>query len=154
MQFCQKALLFRSIGKGWMRRESAGICGLSASTDKRSAARRLWMCVCWAAHRAGLAGLLYHNGNKRQNGIKGGFLGQVQRGRAQRSLELRCGLVAAGLWAGLLTVGGQADAQAPAAATTTQAQQVPAAGAKAGDTQVVADAPGLTTSVWEWKGLR
>ncbi len=71
---------------------------------------------------------------------------------------MRCGLVAAGLWAALLMLGGRADAQAPAASTPTatpaQAQQVPAAGAKAGDTQVVPDAPGLTTSVWEWKGLR
>ena len=41
----------------------------------------------------------------------GGFLGQVQRGRAQRSLKLRCGLVVAAVCLGSLGVGSVAGAQ-------------------------------------------
>src|SRR3984893_11365265 len=101
--------------------------------------------------------------------MTGGFLGQVQRGRARGVRGVRCGRAAAAVWAGLLMVAGMAGAQqapSPAsppartppvvgsganAATPAQAQPSPAA--KAGETQTPADA-GLSTTVWEWKGLR
>jgi outer membrane protein insertion porin family len=101
----------------------------------------------------------------------GGFLGQRQRGRAGRSLELKCGRVAAAVWLGFLMVAGAAGAQeVPAAstppttqspvhggasgATPAQAQQSPVASAMTGEGQTIDVGPGLTTSVWEWKGLR
>jgi outer membrane protein assembly factor BamA len=100
-----------------------------------------------------------------RTGIMGGFLGQVQRGRARRSLKLRCGRVAAGVWLGLVV--GVAWAQqlpeAPARATTqtpvqgkpdaiTQAQQKMSADDKA--LVAAENASGLSTSLWDWKGLR
>jgi outer membrane protein insertion porin family len=84
----------------------------------------------------------------------GGFLGQVQRGRAQRSLKLRCGLVVAAVCLGSLVVGSVAGAQQMPTVSTVPSQQVPPVGAKAGDSQAAGDAAGLTTTVWDWKGLR
>ncbi|MCU1249096.1 MAG: surface antigen [Edaphobacter sp.] len=109
-----------------------------------------------------------------QNRMTGGHLGQVQRGRARGLRRARCGRAAvvvwAGLlWAGLLTLAGMAVAQQVPAPSTpartlpvvgsgasavipTEAQPIPTA-AKPGQTQTTADA-GLSTSVWEWEGLR
>ena len=94
--------------------------------------------------------------------MAGGFLGQVQRGRARGVRGVRCGRAAAAVWVGLLMAAGMAGAQqapSPASppartppATPAQAQPSPAA-VKAGETQTPADA-GLSTTVWEWKGLR
>ncbi len=84
----------------------------------------------------------------------GGFLGQVQRGRAQRSLKLRCGLVVAAVCLGSLVVGSVAGAQQMPTVSTVPSQQVPLVAAKAGDSQAAGDAAGLTTTVWDWKGLR
>src|SRR5882757_870655 len=106
-----------------------------------------------------------------QNRMTGGFLGQVQRGRAREVRGVGCGRAAAAVWFGLLMMGGMAGAQqvpAPGgasppartppvvgsganAAIPAQGQQSPAA--KTSETQTAADAA-LTTSVWEWKGLR
>src|SRR5260370_29724739 len=100
--------------------------------------------------------------------MRGGFLGQMQRGRARVVRGVGCGRAAAAVWIGLLMVAGMAGAQqVPAAATPARtptvvgrgvnaatpalAQQSPAA--KTGEAQTPADAAGLTTSVWEWKGL-
>jgi outer membrane protein insertion porin family len=110
----------------------------------------------------------HHNGNGR-TGIVGGFLGQMQRGRARRSLKSRCGLVAAAVWLGSLMTGGFAGAQQVPAASTPATTQIPAQG-KAGamtpaqtqqrtqaDDKALAAAEngaGLTTSLWDWKGLR
>jgi len=93
----------------------------------------------------------------------GGFLGQVQRGRARRSLKLRCGLVAAAVWMGLLAAVAEAQgvpASTPATspstvqsgATPAQAQQTTPADDKA--LAAAETAAGLTTSLWDWKGLR
>ncbi len=68
----------------------------------------------------------------------GGCLGQVQRGRAQRSVRLRWWRAVACVWLGV----GMLGAEAQTAPTASVAQSP------------VADAPGLTTSVWDWKGLR
>src|SRR5437899_9115807 len=126
------------------------------------------------------AGLLNQNRSLNQNRMTGGFLGQVQRGRARGVRGARCGRAAAAVWIGLLMVTGMARAQqvpaAPPASTPTpartppvvvppaaqrganaatpaQAQPGPAA-AKPGETQIAPDAAELTTTVWEWKGLR
>ena len=58
----------------------------------------------------------------------GGFLGQVQRGRAQRSLKLRCGLVVAAVCLGSLVVGSVAGAQQMPTVSTVPSQQAPAGG--------------------------
>jgi outer membrane protein assembly factor BamA len=84
----------------------------------------------------------------------GGFLGQVQLDRAQSSLKSRRGRVAAAVWIGLLFVASVARAQevreAPApAATQSSAQEKAGAAEAAGQ-----NATGLTTSLWDWKGLR
>jgi outer membrane protein insertion porin family len=84
----------------------------------------------------------------------GGFLGQVQRGRAQRSLKSRCGLVVAAVWLGSLVVGSAAGAQQTPPVPSVATQQAAPVGAKAGDSQTTGDAAGLTTTVWDWKGLR
>ncbi len=101
----------------------------------------------------------------------GGCLGQEQRGRARSSLKLRCRRVAAALWTGLLVVGSAAGAQAiPEAPTPTtaqrsaqaggdaetpaQRQRFPRPGTRTRDTEQIDVGPGLTTSVWEWKGLQ
>jgi outer membrane protein insertion porin family len=105
-----------------------------------------------------------------QNRMTGGFLGQVQRGRARVVRGARCGRAAAAVWIGLLVLAGMAGAeQVPAAstpartppvvgsganaATPAQAQPSPEGG-KTGQTQTTGDGAGLTTTVWEWKGLR
>jgi outer membrane protein assembly factor BamA len=93
----------------------------------------------------------------------GGFLGQVQRGRAAKSLRLRCGLVAAAAWLGLGV--GAAAGQVPSAsipattpstvrggATPAQAQQATPSEDKA--LAAAENAAGLKTSLWDWKGLR
>jgi outer membrane protein insertion porin family len=91
----------------------------------------------------------------------GGFLGQVQRGRARRSLRLRCGLVAAAAWLGVGVAGGQVPAGSTPAtppstvqsgATPAQAQQATSSEDKA--LVAAENAAGLTTSLWDWKGLR
>jgi outer membrane protein insertion porin family len=95
----------------------------------------------------------------------GGFLGQVQRGRARRSPKLRWGRVAAVVWLGLLVGGARAqqlpEAPTPAtqqtpvqstAAAPAQAQPVMSADDKA--LEAAENASGLTTSLWDWKGLR
>jgi len=90
----------------------------------------------------------------------GGFLGQVQRGRAGRSVKSRRGLVAAA-WIGLFVCTGAAGGQVPApstpATTNLQLPDAPAqkssATSKNGDTQTTQDSAGLTTTVWDWKGL-
>jgi len=102
------------------------------------------MCGCWVAHRAGLAGPSITAEISDRTGIMGGFLGQVQRGRAQRSLKLRCGLVVAAVWLGSLVVGSVAAQQA--SPSPSVAQQVQPVGAQAGDSP--------TTTLWDWKGLR
>jgi outer membrane protein insertion porin family len=84
----------------------------------------------------------------------GGFLGQVQRGRAQRSLKLRCGLVVAAVCLGSLVVGSVAGAQQVPRVSSVPAQQVPPVAAGAGDSQTTGDSAGLITTVWDWKGLR
>jgi outer membrane protein insertion porin family len=72
--------------------------------------------------------------------LMGGFLGQVQIGRAGMPLTKRwCRLVTAAV--GVLLVGGLAGAQAPETAPAPAALSSPR------------DA-GLTTTVWDWKGLR
>src|SRR5258707_6283044 len=104
--------------------------------------------------------------------MTGGFLGQRQRGRTQGVRGVRCGRAAAAVWIGLFMLAGLAGAQqvqspSPAstpppartpvvgsganAATPAETQQSPPAGT--GETQTTADA-GLSTTVWEWKGLR
>jgi outer membrane protein insertion porin family len=102
-----------------------------------------------------------------QNRMTGGFLGQMQRGRARGVRGLRCGRAAAAVWIGLLMLAGMAEAQKvpppvsppPAvqpganAVTPAQAQPNPAP-AKTGDTQATGDAAELPTTVWGWKGLR
>ena len=97
----------------------------------------------------------------------GGFLGQVQRGRAQRLLKPVCGAVAAlcvGMWFG---AGVGIAQQVPAASTPPPPQSVPAGNpgavtptqaqqtAAADDKALIAaeNAAGLTTSLWDWKGL-
>ena len=118
-----------------------------------------------------LQGSLEYARSQGQNGNNGGFLGQVERGRAQKSLRLRCGLVAAGVWLGLSIAGVVAGAQVPAVSTLPTTERSPEHGmpnevtpaeaelnpvTEVQGTQgpVVPDAPGLTTSVWDWKGLR
>jgi outer membrane protein insertion porin family len=98
--------------------------------------------------------------------IMGGFLGQVQRGRARRSLKARCGLVAAAAWLGVVMGAAVAVAQTPAASTPATTQSPVQSGASAAtpaQAQQTADdkaliaaenAAGLTTSLWDWKGLR
>jgi len=99
------------------------------------------------------------------------FLGQVQRGRARGLLKSKCRLAVAcawlGLWMELLSAARaqvpagstpvtQAAAQGqgkPGAATPAQAQGS-AAAAQAAQKAVIPDAPGLATSVWDWKGLQ
>jgi outer membrane protein insertion porin family len=96
----------------------------------------------------------------------GGFLGQVERGRARRSLRARCGPVAATMWVGLVV--GMACAQTPAA-STPETTQSPVQGAATTPGQAQAqpatsmddkaliaaeNAAGLSTSLWDWKGLR
>ena len=93
-----------------------------------------------------------------------GFLGQVHRGRARRSPRLRCGPVAT-VWLGILVAGVAAAQQVPPAsppvttlstvqngATPAQAQQTTPAADKA--LVAAENAAGLTTSLWDWKGLR
>jgi outer membrane protein insertion porin family len=94
----------------------------------------------------------------------GGFLGQVQQGRARSSLKARCEVVAAAAWLGLMMAAGVAGGQVPGVPTPAT-QQSPAQGA-ARPTQrsttslegaalsTAENATGLTTSLWDWKGLR
>jgi outer membrane protein insertion porin family len=106
--------------------------------------------------RAGCAGLseikrVNQIRNKSELKMVGGFLGQVQIGRAGTSPGKRWHRLVTAAAAGVLLAVGLAGAQVPATAT------VPAAG------QTTANAPaassslhdaGLTTTVWDWKGLR
>jgi outer membrane protein insertion porin family len=85
--------------------------------------------------------------------MMGGFLGQMQRGRARRSLKFGCWRVAAAVWIGLWTAAGVAGAQDLPVLTPGQVEQSPVA-VKAGDAQAPGDVAGLSTSVWDWKGLR
>jgi outer membrane protein assembly factor BamA len=128
------------------------------------------MCVVGLRIVKDLQGYLshHHNGNGR-TGIVGGFLGQVQRGRARRSLKSRCGLVAAAVWLGLLMTDGLAGAQQVPAASTPATAQSPVQGKASAVTPAQArqrttaddkalaaaeNAVGLATSLWDWKGLR
>src|SRR5438094_10244119 len=74
------------------------------------------------------AGLLNQNRSLNQNRMTGGFLGQVQRGRARVVRGARCGRAAAAVWIGLLMTG-MAGAQqvpaAPPASTPTPARTPP-----------------------------
>jgi outer membrane protein insertion porin family len=98
-------------------------------------------------HHAGLAGLHQYKRNM------GGFLGQVHRGRARvpRRLILARGLAA--MWVGVAGLGlGQVPAAStPATIPTAAPSESGAAGvqAQAG----AGNEAGLTTSVWDWKGL-
>src|SRR5258705_2149980 len=112
------------------------------------------------------------NQNRSQNRMTGAFLGQVQRGRARGLRGVRCGRATAAVWAGfvwavVLMVAGMAGAQEVPAPSTpartpgvaspakpvTPAQAQPSGTAPTtGETQTAADA-GLSTTVWDWKGL-
>ncbi len=106
MQFCQKTLLFRSIGKDRMREGTGGHgSGFRHPRDNRVCVQvagcGLQGCdahgFSWAFDRSQKAGQL----RIMRTGMMGGFLGQVQRGRAgeeSREVEARalsrrrCGL--------------------------------------------------------------
>src|ERR1700760_167425 len=99
--------------------------------------------------------------------MMGGFLGQLLRGRARIPRWMRCGCGAAAAWLGFALMfgvaAGQEVPQAPtpsgtqgatpglagAGATPSQGQQTKPVDEK---TDISQDA-GLTTSVWQWKGL-
>ena len=109
-----------------------------------------------------------------EQGMMGGFLGQVQRDRARTPwtrarLGLVCGLVCGVVVA--VALAGRAGAQdvttapvsAPGQAQGDTPVTAPAAGADqpapvgsevTGDVTAAQVGPGLTTSVWAWKGLR
>src|SRR2546427_12788591 len=94
--------------------------------------------------------------------MTGGFLGQRQRGRAQGVRRVRCGRAASALWTGVLLMAGVAGAQGvPAAPTPARTPPVVQSGADAATPAQAQQSPaaqtadsGLTTTVWEWKGLR
>src|ERR1700743_1872284 len=92
-----------------------------------------------------------HNCELRRTGIMGGFLGQVQRGRAAKSLRLGCGLVAAVSWLGLGVAGGQVPAASTPAGTpsTVPSGVTPAQAQSSDDKALMAaeNAAGLTTSL-------
>lgn len=95
----------------------------------------------------------------------GGFLGQVLRGRARIPRWMRCECVAAAVWLGLSLMAGVAFGQEVPAASTSARTPSPvpseATPAQGQQTKPVEDKPdsvdeknvGLTTSVWQWKGL-
>ena len=145
-------------------------CGFRHLTDERAVgSRRHWLCVVGLRIMKDLQVPLTTEISGR-TGIKGGFLGQEQRSRARSPLKLRCRRIAAALWTGLLmaagsTAGAQgipeaptpATVQSPAqgdAATRAEGQRIPRTGTRPRDTPQIDVGPGLTTSVWEWKGLR
>jgi outer membrane protein insertion porin family len=92
----------------------------------------------------------------------GGFLGQVLRGRARIPWWMRCGCGAAaavwlGLWVMVCVAAGQEVpasqmpvSPVPSGATPAQAQQTKPPEDK---TEATEKNEGLTTSVWQWKGL-
>jgi outer membrane protein insertion porin family len=98
----------------------------------------------------------------------GGFLGQVQQGRARVLRGLRYGCVLAIVCAIVGAAMGQsvpaastparsrgADQSGAVGATPTQTQQTAKPGADAAsDNAILDNDAGLTTSVWQWKGLR
>src|SRR5439155_23496237 len=75
------------------------------------------------------AGLLNQNRSLNQNRMTGGFLGQVQRGRARVVRGGRCGRAGAAVWVGLVMVTGVARAQqvpvAPPGSTPPPARTAP-----------------------------
>src|SRR5271170_4790091 len=99
--------------------------------------------------------------------MMGGFLGQVLRGRARIPRWMRCECGVAAVWLGLCVMvcvaAGQEVPQTPTpsgtqgvtqglagtGATSAQGQQTKPVEEKADTSQDV----GLTTSVWQWKGL-
>src|SRR3984885_8807014 len=78
---------------GTHRRDSAR--GFWHPRDKRGLRNvlRVWMCVVALAHRAGFAGLLYHNWNHGRTGLGGFFGSGPSRSRAEvTEVEVRaCG---------------------------------------------------------------
>jgi outer membrane protein insertion porin family len=99
----------------------------------------------------------------------GGFLGQVQRGRARRSLKARCGVVALALVMAVGVLRAQTPVAPIAPAPTPATPQAPPQGVPSsaraaqkevttsleGDALIAAEnAVGLTTSLWDWKGLQ
>jgi outer membrane protein insertion porin family len=103
--------------------------------------------------------------------MMGGFLGQVQQGRARIPRRFRYGRALVFAWIGVcvgagIAIGqsvpaastpaqGQSPRQDGAATASVQAQNAPQAKAKIDGDGFASDVgPGLTTTVWEWKGVR
>jgi outer membrane protein insertion porin family len=91
----------------------------------------------------------------------GGFLGQLLRGRARIPRWMRCGCSVAAVWLGLwVMVCGAAGQDVPARqmpASPVPSEATPARGQQTKPVEDKADTAekndGLTTSVWQWKGL-
>jgi outer membrane protein insertion porin family len=133
------------------------------------------MCVCLPRILQDLESFVRHGGDHGRTGIMGGFLGQAQRGRVRITRRLRCAF-RVGALTGWLLLGGMAGAQqipaaseaarVPGAVQSGAGAVTPAQGQAASPTSAVAgeaaatektsvqNQTGLTTSLWNWQGLR